>query len=89
MCPALGAELQATPQECANADQCQRRWCGDGSIIADPGELVVALELLETKEHPVFRELISGDHVAGNRDSKLTLSLELEAYEVLWLAYTV
>ena len=53
----------------------------------DLAELVLSFDDLEVDEHPIFEELISGDRLAGNRDSENTLSLELEAYEVLWLRY--
>ncbi len=58
------------------------------NVSDDLAELVVDLEELGCEEHPVFDELISGDRLAGNRDSTRKLSLELEAQEVLWLRFT-
>lgn len=58
------------------------------NVSDDLAELVLDLEALGVEEHPVFEELISGDHLAGNRDSSRQLSLELEAQEVLWLRFT-
>jgi sucrose phosphorylase len=59
------------------------------NVTDDLAELVLPLETLGVSEHPVFEELISGDRLAGNRDDEGTLSFELEAFEVVWLKYTV
>jgi sucrose phosphorylase len=58
------------------------------NVTDDLAELVLPLETLGVEAHPVFEELISGDRLAGNRDDAMTLSFELEAFEVVWLRYT-